>query len=107
MILNGKQFELDFLDADVLEKIEQAYKSLQGKQIEKDVKISESVRQQCTFIFEFFDEVFGDNIAREIFGNTTSLKVCADVLVEFTNEYEKQKTDYVNVVSKYSKDRIK
>ena len=37
---------------------------------------SELIRAQCTAVFNFFDEVFGDSTAKKVFGESVNLTTC-------------------------------
>ena len=37
---------------------------------------SELIRAQCTAVFNFFDEVFGDGTAKKVFGKSVNLTTC-------------------------------
>ena len=55
MLINGVEFEIDFTDADLIERIDKKVKEVeeQGKELEKSKKNitpAEGIRQECKII---------------------------------------------------------
>lgn len=57
------EFEFDFYDADELERVEQAFKTVEktGHKYmnKKTIKSSEVIRNVCNIIFDFFNCILG------------------------------------------------
>lgn len=82
MIINGVMIsDPDVGELDFNERYEKAIKRIEEgmKEHEFDkLSMSDGIRIQCTYIFEFFDEVFGEGTAKAVFGERVNLKVCID-----------------------------
>ena len=94
MKINGKEFEVDFTDADFLERLEKGKEEIEEKikELNKDknnVTPAEGIRQECKIIKIFVDYVFGDGSSEKAFGNKNSLKEHIEALEDIFNEYEK------------------
>ena len=59
MIINGVELDIDFTDADILEKIENGSKEVFSKAEElkgnKDLSPAEGIRQECKILKDFLD----------------------------------------------------
>lgn len=109
MKINGVEFDIDFTDADVLERIENGSKEVYNKA--EDLKSSkktpaEGIRQECKILKDFLDYVLGEGSSEKIFGNKDSLQQCLNAYEDIINEKEKQLSDFEIRVSKYSPDRL-
>lgn len=107
-ILN-KEFDLDFYDADVMEKIEAGMEKVEsvakkGSTV-KDQKTSTVIRKICDTIFEFFDNVLGEGASKEIFGDKASLTLCINAYEDFINEKKQQDAHLEEISKKYSSNR--
>ena len=82
MIINGVTIpDPDVGELDFNEKYEKAVEHIEEGMKEHDfdkLSVSEGIRIQCTYIFEFFDSVFGTGTAKTVFGERVNLKVCID-----------------------------
>lgn len=112
MTINGVEFDIDFTDADIIEKIDIKSKEVeeQGKQLEKNKKNitpAEGIRQECKIVKEFLDYVLGDGTSKKIFGDKDSLRDCLQAFEDIINERNRQLNNFKEVVNKYSPDRLK
>lgn len=114
LIMGHEVQDLDFLDADVLEKVEKASKKVfdECKNATKKAKAeSEAVRNQCKAIAEFIDELFGKGTAEKLIKNGSNLFTCINVYGEVVSEIEKNKAEqnkkFDSIFDKYSIARIK
>lgn len=112
MLINGVEFEIDFTDADLIERIDEKTKEVeeQGKELEKNKKNitpAEGIRQECKIVKEFFDYVLGDGASKKIFGDKNSLRDCLQAFEDLVNERNRQLNNFKKVVNKYSPDRLK
>lgn len=78
--LNGRNFDVDFFDADVLDRYKKALEPLQKADITKKDNFSEFIREYCDIAYHFFDTLLGEGIAKDLFGGKQNLKVCNDCL---------------------------
>lgn len=110
MKINGVEFDIDFTDADILEKIENGSKEVYKKAEElksSEYTPAEGIRQECKILKEFLDYVLGEGSSKKIFGNKDSLQQCLDVYEDIINTRETQISSFAERVSKYSPDRLK
>ena len=69
--INGIEINIDFTDADIIEKIDQAGEKVRKKIEEleknkKDITPAEGIRQECEILKEFLDYVIEDGISKKI-----------------------------------------
>ena len=105
-----KEFEIDFYDADTMEKIEKGMENVSKIVNENDTvksqKTSEVIRKICNVIFNFFDEVLGEGTSKKIFESKTSLTLCTKAYEDFINAKKKQDEAFENLSKKYSPNRV-
>lgn len=109
MKILDKEYDIDFYDADIIEKIENGMDKV-SKVVNQNSKIKEQktstvIREVCNVIFNFFDSVLGEGASKDIFGNKTSLKLCIKAYEDIINEKKKQDTELENISKKYSVNR--
>ncbi len=110
MKINGVELEIDFTDADLLEKIEKGSKEVFDKAEElktKELTPAEGIRQECKVIKDFLDYVLGEGTSKKLFGDKDSLNQCLNAYEDIINARETQYNEFQAKVSKYSPDRIK
>lgn len=104
-----KEFEMDFYDADTMEKIEigmeNVSKVIKENSVAKIQKTSAAIKKVCNVIFNFFDDVLGEGTAKEIFGNKTSLTLCIKAYEDFINAKKEQDKVFEDISKKYSPNR--
>ena len=80
MIINNVTLpDIDVADALEMERCEKANDNVSDKMKQLDTngkRRSELIRAQCSAIFEFFDDVFGDGTAKKVFGESVNLTTC-------------------------------
>ncbi len=70
-------FDIDFLDADEMERIEKIVDDLQKRNSAEQYKgmtQSQAIRAQCRIIFDCLDGILGDGAGKRIFKGKTNLK---------------------------------
>lgn len=75
--INGAEFDIDLMDADVMERFENAAEEIQSKVSQLQApgaKVSDVVRSFCNLTEDFLDEVLGDGASEDIFGGTQNMK---------------------------------
>ena len=102
MLINGVEFEIDFTDADLIERIDKKVKEVeeQGKELEKNKKNitpAEGIRQECKIVKEFFDYVLGDGASKKIFGDKNSLRDCLQAFEDLINERNRQLNNFKKI----------
>lgn len=100
MKLKDIEVNFSFSDADDLERLENSARKVKEKASEyekKELSVSEAIREECKLINEFFDEVFGNGISKQLFNNKNDLKEHIDLFEDIINEKVKQKTAFQNM----------
>ena len=71
MIINGVELDIDFTDADFIEKIENGSKEVYQKAEElkqlKQLSLAEGIRQECKILKDFLDYVLGNGTSEKLF----------------------------------------
>ena len=78
MKIRNVELEFDFNDADDMEKLENAIEKTQKALNNIDVenkKASEVIRETCKNIFDCFNEVFGEDTDKKVFGGKTNFNI--------------------------------
>lgn len=100
MKLKDIEVNFSFSDADDLERLENSARKVKEKASEyekKELSVSEAIREECKLINEFFDEVFGNGISKQLFNNKNDLKEHIDLFEDIINEKVKQNTAFQNM----------
>lgn len=109
MKINGVELDIDFTDADVLERIETGSKEVYKKADElKNTSMTpaEGIRQECKILKDFLDYVLGDGTSEKLFGSKNSLKDCLNAFEDIVTAKETQYKEFQAKVNKYSPDRL-
>ena len=110
--INGIQLELDLLDTDVMEKFEfqrdKIIKDMNAKPTFDGCKTeADKMRKLCGIIDSFFDTMFGDNVAVNIFGENGNLGKRIKGFGVLMNFARTQSTDQVqDILSEYAPQRL-
>ena len=69
--INGKGYELDLTDADIVERYENAFADMDSaeKLIPKDGKASDRIRACCDLFRKLFDTLFGIKYGRLMYAS--------------------------------------
>ncbi|MCB2308823.1 AP endonuclease [Clostridium estertheticum] len=107
MIINNVELEdIDILDADIAEKYEDALSVVDNiSEKVKDMGISQSIRTQCTAIFDVFNTLFGEGTDKKVFGDKSNLLICLKAFEELVIVTNSQREDVVKFANKYSPNR--
>lgn len=84
--INGKEFELDLTDADVVQRYEDAFTDMDiaERLIPKDGKTSDRIRACCNLFKKLFDTLFGTGTSEQLFdGVPTSISAYEDIYYSF------------------------
>lgn len=111
MTINGVEFDVDFTDADLLERVEkereQVLKKCEELENNQNLSSAEGIRQTCKVLKNFLNCVFGYNVSEKAFGNKDSLKDCIKAYEDIFEELDKQHNEMKDIFNKYSPDRLK
>ena len=94
--INGLSLEIDLEDADIMERVENAFEAMKNDEdaIPKDGKASEQIRAYCGMFRKLYDNIFGngtsDNIFKDVPTKTSSYD---DVYISFLEFVNSQKDD--------------
>ena len=113
MTINGYEVDIDFTDADVIQKIEEGknilyngVEELKKTTNDEDFDIAEGIRQECKIIKDFFDYVLGDGTSEKIFKGKDSLNLCLKAYEDIIEASEKQFNELNDRINAYSPDRL-
>ena len=100
---NNFECDLDFTDADFMERFENAYFNMvnQQKKTPKTGTSSEISRAWCQTFFEFVESAFGPGTKEKMFGNRVSVRLCVEVSEQLHSEYIRQKHEMNEIKNKY------
>ena len=88
MKLKDIEVDFSFTDADCLERLENASKKVKEKAEAKqkeEMSLSESIRQECVILDNFFDETFGEGTAKKIFKGKKDLQEHMELFTDIMN----------------------
>ena len=113
MTINGYEVDIDFTDADVIQKIEEGknilyngVEELKKTTNDEDFDIAEGIRQECKIIKDFFDYVLGDGTSEKIFKGKDSLNLCVKAYEDIIEASDKQFEELNKKINAYSPDRL-
>ena len=95
MKINNVELEdLDFLEAETMERIEQAQEEYSEKSKKVDFnKHSEMIRYNCELVFDLFNTIFGEGTDKKIFGSRCNLMDCTKAISDLFNYIETKKKE--------------
>ena len=108
MKINGVELpDLDIYDLKVAEKFDKELHTVSevGANLE-GLSTPEVIRVQCTAIFKFFNNMFGEGTDKKIFGDKVNLVTCLKALDEFVTQVRDQKEKIEEISNKYSPSRV-
>lgn len=110
MIINGVKFDIDFTDADFIEKIENAsknvFKEAEELKQNKELSLAEGIRQECKILKNFLDYVLGDGTSEKLFKGKDSLNQCLEAFEDIINAKQNAMNNFQTKINKYSPDRL-
>lgn len=110
MKINGIELEdLDMFDLDTAAKVESAIDKLEKSEKENVIdssKLSEVIKQRCSLIFDFFNDIWGKGTDVKVFGGKSNIKKCYKAFEEVLLEIDKSKKESETMFSKYSPNRV-
>lgn len=108
MKINGVELgDLDIFDVDISEKYEKVLDRIDTSKTEvENLKASEVIRNQCEMIFGIFNDLFGEDTDKKVFGDKVNLRVCLNAFAELVDQINSQKDDIDKLTNKYSSNRV-
>ena len=112
MKINGVELEVNFLDADFMEKLENCCKKVndqaeKSKKELKDLTYSQQIKAECKIIKDFFDDLFGEGTSEKIFQGKNDLMLCLSAFQDLIEAKAKMQQEMNSLFAKYSPDRLK
>lgn len=104
----GEEFELDFYDADEMERIEAAIENVQSRNeiaAYEGLTQSQMIRKQCGIVFDFFDEVFGEGAHKRIFKGKCNLVMALNSFEQFIQAKNSSVSEIKAIQDKYDPNR--
>lgn len=108
MRIRNIEFDFDLLDADDIEKFEKEAQKVAEKcknKEKKEMSYSEIIREECSIINEFFDNVFGDGASEKIFKGKQNLGEHIKAFEDIVNEKMAQQRELNNTFERYQPNR--
>lgn len=104
------EVELDFLDADEMERVEAALSRVTERSkdfvsVPNGLTQSQLIRSQCKIVFDFFDEVFGEGTHKRIFGSKCNLIQALNAFDAFNTAKESSVKEVRAISDKYNANR--
>lgn len=109
MKINNVELEdLDMFDLDTAAKVENAINILDEKENEtivEELSLAEIIKQKCTLIFDFFNDIWGEDTDKKVFGRKVNYKECYKAFAQVLEKLEQSKHEMEDLTSKYSPNR--
>lgn len=104
---NNFETDVDFTDADFMEKFENAYEEMMQNidKTPKTGKVSEAIRAQIEVFDKFFAHVFGKDAIEKLFLGKASVELRIDACNSLYDFRNKEKMRYNSIVNKYRPNR--
>lgn len=104
---NDFETDIDFTDADFMEKFEDAYEVLEKdfNDIPKVGKVSERIRAQCGAYDKFFASVFGTESIRKMFLGKKSVEMRIEACNSLYDLRVKEDKRHKEILNKYKPNR--
>ena len=109
MTINEVKLDIDFTDADFIERYEKKNKEVQEqiKELrEKTLSPAEGIRQECKIIKEFLDYVIGEGTSEKLFKGKDSLNLCLTAFEDIIENIDKQQKEFDERIKRYSPERV-
>lgn len=108
--INNAELELDFLDADEMERVEaELDRVLQRTETELKASHvttqSQVIRVTCQIVFDFFDAVFGEGTQKRIFGNRCNMAEAMRAFEMFKQAKDGSSAEIKALSEKYNPNR--
>lgn len=108
MKIRNIEVKFDFLDADDMERFENEAKKVQeecNKKEKIEMSASQSIREECKVINNFFDNVFGEGTSQKIFEGKNNIKDHIKAFEDIMNERMAVQKDLQNTFDRYQPNR--
>lgn len=104
--INNVELELDIFDAETAELYENELDRIENEgKAPAGAKMSETIRVQCNAVFDFFDNMFGEGTAVDVFGERSNLMECLRAFELVVEHVGQQTEEAKKITDKYSPNR--
>lgn len=102
MIINGKNIDIDILEADTAERYSSALEHMKraADEYKSGGSIGETIKAQCAVIYKFFDIILGDGESEKLFDGKKSLAICFDAYEDFVRQASDICASYADKIKK-------
>lgn len=97
VVLQGQTLKANLLNPEVSKRYEDGFDKV-VKTFDEAAKCergSDGIRMQCQAVIDYVTDIFGEEQAKKVFGESTDLLECMDILEEMYDMYEKYITPKV------------
>ena len=92
MIFKDMELDFDIFDAETADAYTEAIERTRAEAVkEPGESLGDAIRRQCTAVFNFFDDLFGEDFHKELFGDKTNLMECIGTFREFVAAVDAQR----------------
>ncbi len=108
MKIRNIEVDFNFLDADDIEKFENEAKKVKegcNSKAKIAMTMSESIREECKIIDNFFNNVFGEGISEKIFSGKMNLEEHIKAFEDVVKEKIEQQRRLQNTFDRYRPNR--
>lgn len=96
MKILDEELEFDFLDADYIEKLENATQKAQKElnNINENKPVSQLIRETCKIIDKCFNDIFGEKTSEKVFKGKFNIKLYMTAFRELIEEKDRQEKEF-------------
>ncbi len=107
--LLGKEVQAELLNPDVTKSYEDGFnRCIERISAATDAETgSQGIREQCQAVIDYVSDIFGEEAARDVFGEQTDLLTCMDALEQMLDMYEEQVNPIIKEKTKILKEKLK
>lgn len=108
MKINNIELEdIDLMDADTMEVVEDIINNIkaESERISKIKSYAEMIREQCNYVSDCFDRLFGEGTGELIFEGKSNMRVAVCAFDELMQIINSQREEAEKEFSKYSPNR--
>lgn len=99
--------DIDLMDADTMEIVEEIMRKAktESERISKINSFAEMIREQCNYVSECFDKLFGEGTSEKLFEGKSNMRTSIIAFEELMKVLGKQREDAEKEFSKYTPNR--
>jgi hypothetical protein len=106
MLFKDMELDFDIFDAETADAYEAAVKKAQAAAVKKQGEtLGGAIRRQCKAVFTFFDDLFGADFHKDLFGEKTNLMECISTFRDFTKAVDEQKAALDTLMEEVAADK--